>query len=103
MDWLFEKAGMWAQRDDWFCHLKQTRVCSGIMSLTPNTEHFKGLLAYAKKVGDQLERGDQQLLSMYFENIIKKPINLMDDVDAAFGQCMGSASASYFPQGTTPP
>jgi hypothetical protein len=95
IDWIFDKPGMWAQRDDWFCELEQTRVCSGIMSLTPNEADFRGLLDYAAKVGGTLTRGDQQLISMYFENIVKKPINLLDDVDAAFGQCTGSAPASY--------
>lgn len=99
LDWIFDLEGTWAQRDDWFCRLKQPSVCSGLLSLKPSKETFQGLLDYASTSGERLDRGDQQLIEKYFREVVKEPIQLLDDVDAAFGQCVGTAATPDF---TTP-
>lgn len=95
IDWIFDLDGMWAQRDDWFCKLNQKSVCSGIISLTPSVKDFQGLLSYAAKVSSTLARGDQQLLAEYFDKVARRPVNLLADVDAAFGQCAGTAPSIH--------
>lgn len=101
IDWLFARPWMWAQRDDWFCKGNQKGVCSGIVLLYPNEEDFRGLLEYAETL-DDLNDGDQQLISMYFANVRKKPIHLLSDVEAAFGQCIGRAPTPYLNPSKTP-
>jgi len=93
IDWLFERDWMWAQRDDWFCKLNQTGVCSGIMLSFPNPADFNGLLQYAK-TKNNLPGGDQQLISEYFA-MTNRPINLLSDLEASFGQCLGKAPTPY--------
>jgi len=94
IDWLFQRPWMWAQRDDWFCKLNMTKVCSGIMLLYPNSSDFVGLLQHAE-VMDDLSDGDQQLISSYFAVKRKKAINLLSDLEAAFGQCIGKPPTPY--------
>jgi len=94
IDWLFQRPWMWAQRDDWFCNLNVTKVCSGIMLLYPNTSDFKGMLQHAE-VMDDLSDGDQQLISSYFAVKRKKAVNLLSDLEAAFGQCLAKPPAPY--------
>lgn len=94
IDWLFERTWMWAQRDDWFCKLDQTNVCSGVMLLEPNEQDFYGLLKYASTL-TELTDGDQQLIMMYFNDVVRRPINLLSDLEASFGQCLGKADSPY--------
>jgi len=94
IDWLFDRQWMWAQRDDWFCKLNVSKVCSGIVLLYPNASDFQGLLDYADQMGD-LTDGDQQLISSYFATKRNMPIQLLSDLEAAFGQCIGRAPAPY--------
>jgi len=94
IDWLFQRPWMWAQRDDWFCKLNVTKVCSGIMLLYPNTSDFTGMRQHAEVMHD-LHDGDQQLISSYFAVKRKKAINLLGDLEAAFGQCVGKPPAPY--------
>jgi len=94
IDWLFDRPWMWAQRDDWFCRLNITKVCSGIVLLYPKQSDYSGLLAYAEEIGD-LTDGDQQLISSYFAVKRRMAINLLSDVEASFGQCVGRAPAPY--------
>lgn len=94
IDWLFERPWMWAQRDDWFCKKGAAQaVCSGLMLLYPNEEDFHGLLKYAETA--EAKHGDQELISKYFAEVRKKPISLLNDLEAAFGQCIGSADAPF--------
>mmetsp|Transcript_86680 Transcript_86680/g.240371 ORF Transcript_86680/g.240371 Transcript_86680/m.240371 type:complete len:587 (-) Transcript_86680:65-1825(-) len=93
LDWLFERDWMYAQRDDWFCKLKQPHVCSGLMLVFPNKDDYKGLLEYAETL-PELPGGDQQLIAQYFEKT-NRPINLLSDLEASFGQCIGSAPTPY--------
>jgi len=94
IDWLFDRPWMWAQRDDWFCKQNQTGVCSGVMLLYPSLEDYDGLLRYADTL-DELKDGDQQLISMYFANVRGRPVNLLSDAEASFGQCLGRAASPY--------
>lgn len=101
VDWLFDRPGMWAQRDDWFCKLNQPGVSSGILVLEPNVEDFYGLMKYAEGLSD-LRDGDNQLINEYFTNVRHRPISLLSDVEAAYGQCMGRAPSPYLnPDGST--
>jgi len=102
LDWVFTLPGMRAQRDDWFCRLNEDVVCSGILSIVPSTQDFWGLLKFATEVGSMLVDGDQQLISMYFRQRIGRPVELLDDVDASFGQCAGKAMPTYLPVDTNP-
>jgi len=100
LDWLFQRDWMYAQRDDWFCKLKQPGVCSGLMLIFPSMEDYKGLLEYVKTL-PELPGGDQQLIGMYFHKT-RRPINLLSDLEAAFGQCAGTAPTPYFnPDGSS--
>merc|ERR1719382_1114834 len=67
IDWLFDRPWMWSQRDDWYCKLNVTSVCSGVMLLEPSIEDYHGILRYAETL-HELRDGDQQLISMYFSN-----------------------------------
>jgi len=93
LDWLFQRNWMWAQRDDWFCKLNQTGVCSGIMLVFPNQADFEGLLQYAE-TKQVLPGGDQQLITEYFART-NRPISLLSDLEASFGQCLGKAPTPY--------
>jgi len=44
---------------------------------------------------DDISDGDQQLISSYFAVKRKKAINLLSDLDAAFGQCVGKPRSPY--------
>jgi len=101
IDWLFQRPGMWAQRDDWTCQLKQPNVCSGIFLLYPSLEDFQGLLAYAEEL-TELPNGDQQLIAQYFTIKRQRAINLLSDVDAAFGQCLGKTPTPYLNHDKSP-
>lgn len=101
LDWLFSRPGMWAQRDDWYCHLKQANVCSGILLLYPSLADYKGLLDYAEEL-QELPNGDQQLISQYFAVKQRRAINLLSDVDAAFGQCLGKTPTPYLNHDKSP-
>lgn len=94
IDWLFDRPWMWAQRDDWFCRLNVSKVCSGIVLLYPNASDYHGLLNYAEHMGD-LTDGDQQLISSYFAKKRNRTINLLSDLEASFGQCIGKARTPY--------
>jgi len=96
LDWIFDKPGMWSQRDDWFCKGSAPGICSGIMSLEPSIDTYNGLIQYAGRVIATLNRGDQQLISQYFAQVVQKPVQLLDDADAAFGQCLGGATGLGF-------
>jgi len=97
VDWLFDRPWMWGQRDDWFCRLNQKAVNTGILSLEPKMEDFTGLLNYAETL-QELDDGDEQLIPMYFEHVRHRPINLLSDVEAAFGHCLGRAPSPYINQ-----
>jgi len=101
IDWLFQRPGMWAQRDDWYCRLKQSNVCSGIMMVYPDLADYDGLLEYAQTL-KELPSGDQQLISQYFINKRHSAFNLLSDVDAAFGQCLGKAPTPYLNHDRSP-
>lgn len=93
LDWLFTRPGMWAQRDDWLCELESKRVSTGVFSFSPNLGDYYAMLDYSNTL-KALPHGDQQLISMFFANTSKR-INLLSDVDAAFGQCLGKAPTPY--------
>lgn len=92
---------MWAQRDDWFCRLHAHRVSTGILLLQPSLADYHGLLEYASSL-DQLPHGDQQLISTYFFQKYGHSVNLLSDVEAAFGQCLGNAPTPYLNSDATP-
>uniref|UniRef100_A0A7S2PS89 LamG-like jellyroll fold domain-containing protein n=1 Tax=Zooxanthella nutricula TaxID=1333877 RepID=A0A7S2PS89_9DINO len=100
VDWIFHLDGMWGQRDDWFCKLNQTKICSGILSVIPSVDDFDGMLKYAGQVGSMLTLGDQQLIEMYFRHVAKKPVNFLDDATASFGQCIGTVQQNDWSWGT---
>jgi len=91
VDWLFNRHGMWAQRDAWFCELDAKAVCSGMISLRPSREDFVGLLRYYEEFGDKITHGDQELIELYFMNIREEPVQLLSPLEASFGQCAGTA------------
>jgi len=95
VDWLFDRPGMWAQRDAWFCELDAKPVCSGIMLLSPSQEDFLGLLRYFAKISAKITHGDQELIELYFKNEKKAPVQLLSPLEASFGQCTGSALSPY--------
>lgn len=95
IDWLFDRPWMWAQRDDWFCDLNVPKVCSGIVLLYPDEADYVGLLNYAAEVEDLSDGGDQKLISLYFKDVRHKPINLLDDLEASFGHCLGKTPSPY--------
>jgi len=92
IDWLFERQGMWAQRDDWFCQMNQEKVCSGIMLLQPTVSDFDGILKFGETA--DLSHGDQQVIAAYFQ-AVNRPIQLLSDLEASFGQCIGTARTPY--------
>mmetsp|Transcript_42389 Transcript_42389/g.112174 ORF Transcript_42389/g.112174 Transcript_42389/m.112174 type:complete len:704 (+) Transcript_42389:61-2172(+) len=94
MDWLFERQGMWAQRDDWFCQLNQPSVCSGIVLLEPNRSDFVGIQKFADSGANTL-KGDQGVIEAYFRDAKKRPIHMMSDMEASFGQCIGKAASPF--------
>eukprot|EP00425_Heterocapsa_triquetra_P041911 CAMPEP_0195075544 /NCGR_PEP_ID=MMETSP0448-20130528/18395_1 /TAXON_ID=66468 /ORGANISM="Heterocapsa triquestra, Strain CCMP 448" /LENGTH=554 /DNA_ID=CAMNT_0040107939 /DNA_START=55 /DNA_END=1719 /DNA_ORIENTATION=+ len=96
IDWLFEKDEMYAQRDDWLCDQPtQTNLCSGIMLLFPSQKDFAGIIQFSDKVGTQLKKGDQELLTRFFSEVKKKPIQVLSNLEASFGQCTGTAPTFY--------
>merc|ERR1712113_405952 len=55
---------------------------------------YTGLLRYAEEMEEMVD-GDQQLISNYFARVRKMPINLLSDLEASFGQCIGRAKTPY--------
>jgi len=100
LDFMFSLDWMWAQRDDWFCEMQQPKVCSGMLLLYPNAADLLGLQAHAKSK-NKWTHGDQELIASYFE-ARNKPINLLSDDDASFGQCIGKTPSLYYNQDGTP-
>lgn len=94
IDWLFTRPGMWAQRDDWMCKLQQKRVSTGILALYPNMTDYEGMLDYASSM-EKMPHGDQELIATYFSYVRRQPINLLSDIDATFGECLGKARTPY--------
>jgi hypothetical protein len=95
VDYIFERSWMWAQRDDWECGLNQGSMCSGIMLLFPSESDYKGILQYANSSNADLSKGDQKVIMDYFTTYTKRPISLLSDAEAAFGQCIGTAQSPY--------
>jgi len=95
VDYLFERSWMWAQRDDWSCGLNKETMCSGIMLLFPSMSDYQGILSYANSSAADLSKGDQKVIMQYFSTYTKRPIHLLSDVEAAFGQCIGTAQSPY--------
>jgi len=94
MDYVFERNWMWAQRDDWLCKLNQEDMCSGFMLLYPNMSDYKGIQDFGISPSADLSKGDQLVIKQYFDNS-GRPLNLLSDVEAAFGQCIGTAPSPY--------
>jgi len=96
IDYLFERPWMVAQRDDWTCEFGKAsdHICSGIMLVLPNISDFYGLRDYASAEGVDLSRGDQGVIEVYFRRT-SRPIGLLTDVEAAFGQCVGRVRSPY--------
>jgi len=95
VDYLFDRSWMWAQRDDWTCQLNQQAMCSGIFLLFPNEDDYDGILYYANTAQADLSKGDQKVIMDYFTTYTSRPINLLSDAEAAFGQCIGTAQPPY--------
>lgn len=95
MDYLFDRDWMWAQRDDWDCKLNQADMCSGMMLLFPSFADYNGILDFAKSATADLTKGDQKVIHQYFSVYTRRPINLLSDIEAAFGQCIGTAHPLY--------
>lgn len=94
IDYLFESPWMKAQRDDWECKLDQKSVCSGIMLVFPNETDYNGMLEYANSPKADFAKGDQGIIDQYFRET-HRHIGLLLDLEAAFGQCIGTASSPY--------
>jgi len=89
VDWLFEKEGMWAARDDSTCDGKSTAKNAGIMLLHPSTDDFVGLAGFANR-SDARAASFSEIVTGYFEDVNHRPIHRLSQVDADYGKCMGS-------------
>jgi hypothetical protein len=95
LDWLFERPGMWAQRDDPQCDGSAAdKLSTGVMLLFPNVDDYHGLLNYTKHVAD-ISDGGGELIRRYFAEVRKMPIQLLSNIDASYGSCIASGSTPY--------
>lgn len=93
LDWLFEKPGMWGQRDDWYCQLEQPGLSTGLLLIYPNASDLAGLLRHGSTLG-RLD-DDRALVGGYFSEVRGEPVHLLTDLEASFGQCLGRAETPY--------
>jgi len=95
IDWLFDRPWMWAQRDDWMCgQADYHTMCSGVMLMEPNEADYSGMKEYAQSQSN-LQDGDQHLIAQYFANVVHRPVHLLSETEASFGQCVGRAASFY--------
>lgn len=94
LDWLFHMPGIWAQREDRDCHLKEPTVGSGVMMVQPDDSTYRELLEYLRGV-PELPNSSQRLVSQYFSTKQPGSFSLLSDVDAGFGRCLGRAPTPY--------
>mmetsp|Transcript_102481 Transcript_102481/g.330660 ORF Transcript_102481/g.330660 Transcript_102481/m.330660 type:complete len:421 (-) Transcript_102481:344-1606(-) len=97
IDWLFERAPAWAQRDNSKCDSDQDSgsaqdwLSGGLMLIAPSEDTFDGLQHFAaESSGNWSERGDEGLIFEYFRQVHKRPVRLLGTGEASFGKCLGS-------------
>mmetsp|Transcript_86238 Transcript_86238/g.239108 ORF Transcript_86238/g.239108 Transcript_86238/m.239108 type:complete len:431 (+) Transcript_86238:108-1400(+) len=92
LDWLFERTPTWGQKDNWMCRGSDAEewLSSGLMLIEPREETFRGLQRFAATRSLQWwTRGIHELIRMYFLNVVKRPVRLLDVADASYGKCLG--------------
>eukprot|EP00931_Biecheleriopsis_adriatica_P061617 TRINITY_DN37053_c0_g1_i1.p1 TRINITY_DN37053_c0_g1~~TRINITY_DN37053_c0_g1_i1.p1 ORF type:complete len:361 (-),score=55.30 TRINITY_DN37053_c0_g1_i1:516-1598(-) len=100
LDWLFERQGLWMQRDNWNCtdEFRGNAFCSGMMLLEPSEEKYKGLVEYSDTAKDT-RMGDQGLIAEYYSKVRKEDVHLLDHSVAAFGHCLGKLPGVPYREG----
>mmetsp|Transcript_10752 Transcript_10752/g.26912 ORF Transcript_10752/g.26912 Transcript_10752/m.26912 type:complete len:428 (+) Transcript_10752:74-1357(+) len=86
VDWLFDREWMWAARDDPLCHMQAESPNTGILMLYPDEVVFNALVDHASKVPWTNANG---LIRTYFADVQKRPVKLLSEVEADYGQCLG--------------
>jgi len=92
IDYMFRLEPTWGQKDAWVCSNNtavQDWLCSGLMLIRPDENVYRGILDYAARSDSKWwENGDQKLIDDYFRHIARKPVQLLDISEAAFGKCL---------------
>lgn len=94
IDWLFTRDGTWAARDDKLCQLNADSMNSAIMLLHPNDKDYIGLLQHAAKHAS--EKSVEQVIETYFTSVRQQPVQLLSEVEAAFGQCISGKTPTPY-------
>jgi len=94
LDWLFERSGMWALRDDPNCQQKATMMSSALMLLEPSLNDYSGLVRFALASKESSMSG-QAVIGNYFKEVHSRSVNLLNNIEASFGQCLGMAATPY--------
>lgn len=106
VDWLFTRPWMWAARDEPSCQVRPgdgptenqnlaTSLNAGVLLLRPNASDFRGLVRLA---ATSIEKTVvfNDIVRTYFNEKRKKPVNLLSEMEAGYGQCLGSGVPSPY-------
>jgi len=86
IDWLFTRDWMWSARDDPACEMTAETPSTSILLLYPSLKDFKGLVEFASDNFSDLAYSE--IVTKYFADVRKKPIKLLSEVEAHYGQCV---------------
>lgn len=106
LDWLFQREGIWAAGNDWDCSgvANTDSVNTGIMMVNPNESDYKGLTEFFQErlnmdpVPNLHAGGAGDLFAQYFAGKSRR-FNLLENVEAAYGRCLGVDQFTPFRDG----
>lgn len=94
LDWLFDRPGMWAMRQRADCRSGAAKPSSALMVLTPSAADYEDMATLANTSGTELA-DDRSIIVRHFAETRKTPINLLNDIEASPGHCLGAIATPY--------
>jgi hypothetical protein len=88
LDWLFTREWMWSARNDTLCNMNSETPSLGMLLLHPSLPDFRGLVEHAGN--HLLDSTYSDVVASYFAKVRKRPIRLLSEVEADYGQCLGN-------------
>lgn len=93
IDYLFDRQGLWMARDDWLCHMSQPTPNSGIIKFKPSKSTYDGLVEHMRSHSTATVH---EVIASYHMHRLASPVNLLADIEAAFGRCANHQAPSPY-------
>jgi len=92
VDWLFQRRPMWAQGVGGSCGAPERLPSGDIMLIEPGEATHEHLMRYARALPEEwwrYSRGASQYLGEYFQQVEKRPLQLLHESTASRSSCLG--------------